>query len=47
MVLVFNYYVFDIVQQTDGKFVIIGEFTSYNGSLINKIIRLNSDGTRG
>ena len=42
----FNGSAYDIVQQTDGKFVIVGQFTSYNGSSINRIIRLNSDGTR-
>jgi uncharacterized delta-60 repeat protein len=41
----FNYYVFNIVQQTDGKFVIIGAFTSYNGVSANRIIRLNLDGS--
>ena len=42
----FNGFAYDIVQQTDGKFVIIGAFTSYNGVSANKIIRLNSNGTR-
>ena len=42
----FNNYPYGIVQQTDGKFVIIGNFTSYNGVSVNRIIRLNSDGTR-
>ena len=36
---------YGIVQQTDGKFVIIGEFTSYNGVTANHIIRLNLDGS--
>ena len=34
-----------IVQQTDGKYVIIGAFNSYNDVPANGIIRLNSDGT--
>jgi uncharacterized delta-60 repeat protein len=41
----FNNYPYGIVQQTDGKFVIIGAFTSYNGVSANKIIRLNLDGS--
>lgn len=31
--------------QTDGKILIIGVFTAYNGIAINKIARLNSDGS--
>jgi uncharacterized delta-60 repeat protein len=41
----FNNYPYGIVQQTDGKFVIIGAFTSYNGVSANRIIRLNLDGS--
>jgi len=37
--------VFDIDIQSDGKIICVGGFTSYNGTLCNKIIRLNSDGT--
>ena len=32
--------------QNDGKFVIGGNFTTYQGASANRIIRLNSDGTR-
>lgn len=32
--------------QSDGKIVVVGEFTSYNGSSANNIFRLNPDGTR-
>jgi uncharacterized delta-60 repeat protein len=35
---------FDI--QSDGKIVVIGQFTSYSGSSINRIIRINPSGTR-
>ncbi|KQB40092.1 T9SS type A sorting domain-containing protein [Flavobacterium aquidurense] len=35
-----------IVAQTDGKFVIGGEFTVYNSITTNRIVRLNYDGTR-
>lgn len=31
--------------QTDGKLILSGAFTSYNGTSINRIIRLNSDGS--
>ena len=34
-----------IVLQSDGKIIVGGEFTSYNGTGANRIIRLNSDGT--
>ena len=35
-----------IAIQTDGKIVVGGSFTSYNGTTQNRITRLNSDGTR-
>ncbi len=31
--------------QSDGKIVIVGNFTSYNGTSINRVARLNTDGT--
>jgi uncharacterized delta-60 repeat protein len=31
--------------QSDGKIIVGGSFISYNGTLINRIMRLNSDGT--
>ncbi len=31
--------------QSDGKIIIGGEFTTYNGTAINRIARLNADGT--
>ena len=31
--------------QTDGKIIIGGSFTSYNGNLVNNIVRLNVDGS--
>jgi len=34
-----------IAIQTDGKIIIGGDFTSYNGIIKNKITRLNSDGS--
>lgn len=35
----------DICIQNDGKIIIAGNFTSYNGVAINRIARLNSDGS--
>lgn len=32
--------------QTDGKIIIVGEFTYYNASLSNRIIRLNTNGSK-
>ena len=34
-----------VVLQSDGKIIIGGGFTSFNGSSVGKIVRLNSDGT--
>ena len=34
-----------IALQSDGKIIAVGEFTSYNGTSINRIIRLNTDGS--
>lgn len=39
----------DVVQsitlQPDGKILVVGDFTSYNGQIRNRIIRLNTDGS--
>jgi uncharacterized delta-60 repeat protein len=37
--------VWDIAIQPDGKIISVGDFTSYNGTTANRIIRLNSDGS--
>ncbi len=42
----FDNYVTKVIQQSDGKFVIGGGFTTYQGVSANRIIRLNSDGSR-
>ncbi|MCG3167453.1 MAG: hypothetical protein POELPBGB_03245 [Bacteroidia bacterium] len=34
-----------IAVQTDGKIIVGGDFTSFNGTAINRIVRLNSDGS--
>jgi uncharacterized delta-60 repeat protein len=40
-----NDYVKTSAVQSDGKIIIGGNFTSYNGTAVNHIARLNSDGT--
>jgi uncharacterized delta-60 repeat protein len=35
-----------IARQSDGKLILGGSFTSYNGSTTNRIVRLNADGSR-
>jgi uncharacterized delta-60 repeat protein len=35
-----------IAVQSDGKIIIGGNFTTFNGTTVNRIVRLNSDGTR-
>lgn len=41
----FNGAVHTIVTQSDGKIIAGGEFTSYSGSSVNRIARLNTNGT--
>lgn len=41
----FNAVVYTIVLQADGKILVGGDFTSYNGITQNSIIRLNTDGS--
>jgi uncharacterized delta-60 repeat protein len=38
-------YVFDFALQADGKIIVGGNFTAYNGTLRSRIARLNADGT--
>jgi uncharacterized delta-60 repeat protein len=35
-----------VVLQSDGKIIVTGDFTTYSGSAVNRIVRLNTDGTR-
>jgi uncharacterized delta-60 repeat protein len=42
----FNNYVNKIKQQPDGKIIVGGGFTSFNEVTVNKLIRLNADGTK-
>lgn len=35
-----------IATQTDGKLILVGSFTSFNGNTANRILRLNADGTQ-
>ena len=37
--------IYFLARQADGKVVIGGDFTSYNGTTINRIARINTDGT--
>lgn len=37
--------IYDIILQSDQKIVVVGNFTSYNGTAINRIVRINSDGS--
>ena len=41
----FNVRVWGMVLQTDGKIVVVGEFTTYSGVTANRIVRLNTNGT--
>ena len=44
----FNTVLYDgesIIEQSDGKIIATGSFTSYNGTSANRIIRINSDGS--
>lgn len=38
-------YVYAVAVQSDGKIIVGGEFSEYNGTLLNDIARLNTDGT--
>lgn len=42
----YNYYPTAITSQPDGKIIVGGVFTKYNGISQNGLIRLNSDGTK-
>ena len=41
----FNNYVRSTALQTDGKIILVGDFTTYKNVYVNNIIRLNSDGS--
>jgi len=41
----FNSSIIQITQQSDSKILVGGDFTSYNGTSANRIIRLNSNGS--
>lgn len=41
-----NSYVYDMIQQPDGKVVVAGNFSTYSGSSSNRLVRINTDGTR-
>lgn len=37
--------VYDIASQLDGKFIIVGSFTKYNGTTVNRVVRLLPNGS--
>lgn len=41
----FDKLVNSVVLQPDGKTIAVGDFTTYNGKLCNRIVRINTDGT--
>jgi len=41
----FNNAVRDLIIQPDGKIIVVGDFSDYNGTPAGHIVRLNSDGT--
>lgn len=41
----FNNIIYDICQQSNGKIIVGGQFTSYSGISVTRIARLNSDGS--
>jgi uncharacterized delta-60 repeat protein len=40
-----NQLISKVLLQSDGKIIIVGNFTTYNGTAKNRIVRLNSDGS--
>ena len=40
-----NNNIYDVAIQSDGKIIVVGDFTSFNGTFKNRIVRLNSDGS--
>ena len=40
-----NNYMKNVCIQNDGKIIVIGDFTTFNGSVANKIVRLNPNGS--
>jgi uncharacterized delta-60 repeat protein len=41
-----NNFIYAIAVQSDGKILLGGAFTTWNGATVNRIVRLNTDGTR-
>jgi len=41
-----NSSILSVAIQSDGKILVGGSFTTWNGTTVNRIVRLNSDGTR-
>jgi len=41
----FNAVVYSVIVQTDGKILVGGDFTNFNGTAVNRIVRLNTNGS--
>ncbi len=41
----FDFFVYTVAIQSDGKVLLGGDFTTYNGTTVGKIVRLNTNGT--
>lgn len=41
----FNAGVYAVAIQADGKYIVSGDFTSYNGTTVNRLARINTDGS--
>jgi len=37
-----NGFIYDAIQQTDGKIIVVGNFTTFNGTTVNYITRINA-----
>ncbi len=40
-----NSFIRDVKLQTDGKLILVGDFTTYNSTSVNRIVRLNTNGS--
>ncbi|MFN3756141.1 MAG: T9SS type A sorting domain-containing protein [Flavobacterium sp.] len=41
----FDWVVYNMALQPDGKIIVCGDFTSFNGTSVNRLVRLNANGT--
>ena len=40
-----KFFVDKLVETSDNKYLVVGNFTGYDGTSINRMVRLNTDGT--